>query len=61
MLQSSCKMHEYVLVDTFCTAVASSQPGIVTYIRDVDVDLSKKPQIQGPHSKAIDMRDRMNK
>lgn len=31
MLQSSCKIHEYVLVDTFCIAVASSQAGILDY------------------------------
>lgn len=28
MHQSSCRVHEYVLVDTFWTAVASSQLGI---------------------------------
>ena len=42
MLQSSSRTHEYVLVDTFCIAVASSQPGIVTYtflIEDADVEI----------------------
>jgi hypothetical protein len=27
--QSSCSVHEYVLQESFCTAVASSQPGIL--------------------------------
>ena len=31
MVQSSCNVHEYVLVDSFSTAVASSQPGIVDF------------------------------